>query len=100
MRYSVPILLVTMSMLGVGCMRTSVNQGAAGARTDSGAVAMPTSTPTAPAVGLGQEDPRLEWSVVVGRPLGNVLTSSVQVLPGGNVPTDPSSKLLRPAQTT
>ena len=49
-------------------------------------MAMPTGTPTpAPVLGLGGEDPRLGMNVLTGNALGNVLTSSVQVLPGGNV---------------
>ncbi|MBV8718993.1 MAG: glycoside hydrolase family 73 protein [Chloroflexi bacterium] len=53
-------------------------------------VATATATPP-PATSLSQDDPRLGMEALRGHPLGDVLTSSVQVLPGGNVPTDASA---------
>jgi hypothetical protein len=53
-------------------------------------VAAPTAIP-APAARLSQDDPRLGMQAVAGRPLSNALSTSVQVLPQGNVPSDPSA---------
>jgi hypothetical protein len=58
------------------------------------AVSLATKTPApAPRASLSQEDPGLAMHVVVGTPVTSVLASSVQVLPGGNVPTIDDSRL-------
>ena len=60
---------------------------------------MPTATPP-PAASLSQDDPRLGMNVLSGQPLDDALTSSVKVLPGGNVPTDGGTPTVSPAQVT
>jgi hypothetical protein len=75
-----PLLFVTTSLCVAGCLRQD-------ARTAPGA-ALPISRPTVgPSAGLGQDDPNLDMNAVAGRKQGDGLTSSVQVLPAGNVST-------------
>lgn len=90
-RVFLPLLLVSTSSVVAACFKSSPSPElpTPPARTvqQMSAVALPTNTPTLVSSGqLGQEDPRLSWTVINGQPLGNVLTSSVQVLPEGNVP--------------
>jgi hypothetical protein len=87
-RVLVPLILVTTTVLVAGCLRSNDASAPTTPAARTAPVAMPTSTPTAP--GLGAEDPALGMNVLTGNSLGNMMTSSVQVLPGGNVSTDPA----------
>jgi len=91
----VPLLFVTTTAIAAGCLREPEVQTAHAVRTTP--LAMPTATPP-PAATLSQDDPRLGMSVLAGQPLGDALTSSVQVLPGGNVPTDGESAVATPPE--
>ena len=94
-RVFVPLLLVSTTTVVAGCFKSSPSTSRLippmqSAPTSS--VAMPTSTPTLASSGqLGQEDPRLSWTAINGQPLGSVRTSSIQVLPEGNVPEAPAT---------
>lgn len=109
-RVFVPLLLVTVTTVVAGCFRSGPSNDRldsaighdSAANVDSAVqftpVSVPTSTPLPlPAGRLGQEDPHLSWTAVKGPPSGDVLDSSVQVLPDGNVPGTPVSSA--PAST-
>ena len=56
-------------------------------------------SPAVASFGLGQEDPRLDMSAVSGQDV-DISTSSVQVLPAGDVQTQPSAAVLDVLPTT
>jgi mannosyl-glycoprotein endo-beta-N-acetylglucosaminidase len=93
----VPLAVVTAAAALAGCLQQPDS------RTNGYAPVVPvaTATPTAPpAATLSQEDPRLGMQVLAGKPLVDVLTSSVQVLPDGNVPIDASAPAVPISPTT
>jgi hypothetical protein len=47
------------------------------------------ATDSSQRAGLGQEDPKLDMNALAGRPATDVSTTTVQVLPEGNVPSQP-----------
>jgi hypothetical protein len=60
-----------------------------------------TATPLPPpAASLGQEDPKLGMHALAGKPAEDVLSTTVQVLPDGNVSSDPSAAASHLSPTT
>jgi hypothetical protein len=85
-RILVPLALVTATVVVAGCLQQSDVKARYAPMLPAA-----TATPAPAPASLGQEDPRLGMQALTGEPLPAVLTSSVQVLPEGNVPTQPSA---------
>lgn len=98
-RVVVPLVLATITAVVAGCMHQQPD-----AQSMRPLPTLPAATATAtppPLATLSQDDPSLGMPAVSGQPLGDVLTSSVQVLPEGNVPTtDTSAASARLSPTT
>ena len=107
-RVFLPLLLVTTTIVVAGFFCSSPSKAHVASVAQTSSVALPTPTPTlAPLGQLGQEDPQLTWSMVKGHPPvndnndnDNVLISSVQVLPQGNVPAAPATSARQVSPTT
>jgi hypothetical protein len=96
-RVVVPLALVTSAVVVIGCMRapdTSTNRIV---QTPPEATATPAPPPL---VGLGQEDPRLGMQAVAGKSADDVETSSIQVLPDGNIRSESSAAAEQVSPTT
>jgi mannosyl-glycoprotein endo-beta-N-acetylglucosaminidase len=86
-RVTLPLLLVITTAIAAGCLREG-EANHAGVTNVQQVATVPTSTPTPrPLASLSQDDPRLGMTALSGK----IITSSIQVLPDGNVPTGPSA---------
>jgi len=95
-----PLMAVATTLAVAGCLRQGATDST-NATSRQASASVPTSTPTpAPLASLSQDDPRLGMTVLSGQPLDQVLTSSVQVLPDGNVSTTASASSTRPIAMT
>jgi mannosyl-glycoprotein endo-beta-N-acetylglucosaminidase len=86
-RVFVPLALMTATVVIAGCLQ----QSDAKARYAVPVLPAATATPPPAPASLSQDDPQLGMQALNGQPIREVLTSSVQVLPEGNVPSDPSA---------
>ena len=85
----VPLVLFVVTVAASGELQR-VSFGPLTAGTQFPAAAMPTSTSAVSAAdSLGQADQRLDMVTLEPRAVGDLTTSSVQVLPAGNVPDAP-----------
>ena len=82
----VPLVLFVVTLAASGELQR-VSFGPRTANTQFPAASMPTSTSAADSV--GQDEQRLDLVAFEPRAVGDVTTSSVQVLPAGNVPDAP-----------
>jgi Mannosyl-glycoprotein endo-beta-N-acetylglucosaminidase len=92
-----PVFLFATTIVASGCLQQASFGRPNGSARGTGA------TPTRGRVdsyGLGEEDPRLGMSAVGGGSVDDISTSSVQVLPAGNVQSQPAAELLDVLPTT
>jgi hypothetical protein len=97
----VPLLLFVVTVAVSGCLQqASFGQPSVGSRRTRAAAA-PTSPRAAEAApGLGQDDPQLDMLTLHGRGVDDVTTSSVKVLPAGNVAEAPVELVARITPST
>jgi hypothetical protein len=98
----VPLLLFVVTVVVSGCLQqASFGQpSVASRRTRTGTGAAPTSPPADAPPNLGLEDPHLDMLTLGGRGLDDPATSSVKVLPAGNVAEPPVELVARITPST
>jgi len=94
----VPLFLFATTVVGSGCLQqATLNRPITRARATA---ATPTRGRVDKYVQLGQDDPRLGMNAVASGSVEDISTSSVQVLPAGNVQSEPTADLLDVLPTT
>ena len=96
-RVFLPLLLVTTTVVVACSFHAAAAEAPPVADMKFMPLPMPSSTPTPTPALLGQEDPKLGMNVLTGKPLDGIVTSSIQVLPAGNVPAATSLAATAPA---